>query len=220
MKTNRDLLVSLLAQNPDTPPEELATRILAMIDQHQRREIAALGSPFMALTTLLQYAQWTISDESPGHHPTMPSAVAAAKGALLALSRGFLGQELDTSVAAPSVSLMLRSEDERKDAATFLVRAMLIAGFAKDRIRVTDPVTVNPFVAVPIDGPEALLGGLVEVYDAVFGIEPNSEPDVYADYDELVRLGRLLDDCITMVRASLSAGDVKAADSVTEQKIG
>lgn len=35
-----------------------------------------------ACRDILPYLRWTISDESPGHHPTMPSAVAAFQAAL------------------------------------------------------------------------------------------------------------------------------------------
>lgn len=35
-----------------------------------------------AMRRILPYLEWTISDESPGYHPTMPSAVAAFKDAL------------------------------------------------------------------------------------------------------------------------------------------
>lgn len=35
-----------------------------------------------AMKRILPYLIWTISDESPGYHPTMPSAVAAFKAAL------------------------------------------------------------------------------------------------------------------------------------------
>jgi len=31
---------------------------------------------------LLPYLNWTISEESPGYHPTLPSAVAAFKEAI------------------------------------------------------------------------------------------------------------------------------------------
>lgn len=37
---------------------------------------------------ILPYLHWTISDESPGHHPTMPSAVGAFEEALSTLSTG------------------------------------------------------------------------------------------------------------------------------------
>lgn len=35
-----------------------------------------------ACTRILPYLRWTVGDESPGHHPTMPSAVAAFQAAL------------------------------------------------------------------------------------------------------------------------------------------
>ena len=41
-----------------------------------------------AVSTILPYLRWTISDESPGHHPTMPSAVAVVEAAARSLSQG------------------------------------------------------------------------------------------------------------------------------------
>ena len=35
-----------------------------------------------AMRHILPYLNWTIGEESPGHHPTMPSAVAAFRAAL------------------------------------------------------------------------------------------------------------------------------------------
>ena len=48
-------------------------------------ELREIGANLDHLDTLLSYARWSISDESPGHHPTMPSAVGQAAGALDAL---------------------------------------------------------------------------------------------------------------------------------------
>lgn len=41
-----------------------------------------VGEVERAARNLLPYARWTIGPESPGHHPTMPSAVAALEQAL------------------------------------------------------------------------------------------------------------------------------------------
>lgn len=35
-----------------------------------------------AAKNIVPYLNWTISDESPGHHPTLPSAIAAFENAL------------------------------------------------------------------------------------------------------------------------------------------
>lgn len=40
-----------------------------------------------AAERITPYLRWTISEESPGYHPTMPSAVAAFDAALRALSQ-------------------------------------------------------------------------------------------------------------------------------------
>lgn len=45
----------------------------------ERRKVVALEQ---AGRRILPYLTWTISPESPGHHPTMPSAVAALKAVL------------------------------------------------------------------------------------------------------------------------------------------
>jgi hypothetical protein len=39
-----------------------------------------------AMRRIVPYLDWTIGNESPGHHPTMPSAVAAFKAALASIT--------------------------------------------------------------------------------------------------------------------------------------
>lgn len=41
-----------------------------------------LDGDLKPLQTLIQYCDWTVGPESPGHHPTMPSAIGAARAAL------------------------------------------------------------------------------------------------------------------------------------------
>lgn len=57
-----------------------------------------------ACMRILPYLRWTISDESPGHHPTMPSAVAEFEAALTApgattKSDGAASNDIDTCIA-------------------------------------------------------------------------------------------------------------------------
>lgn len=52
---------------------------------HTAEPLTARVQKLMAATaSLVQYGEWTIGSESPGHHPTMPSAVYAARDALSA----------------------------------------------------------------------------------------------------------------------------------------
>jgi hypothetical protein len=48
-------------------------------------ELERLRCVEKAARGILPYAEWTIGDESPGHHPTMPSAVASLVSALAAV---------------------------------------------------------------------------------------------------------------------------------------
>jgi hypothetical protein len=51
------------------------------------RLIAAAPQLLSSLKTLVTYGRWTIGPESPGHHPTLPSAVSQAE-ALIAMTEG------------------------------------------------------------------------------------------------------------------------------------
>ncbi len=46
----------------------------------------AVSKALADLGALFKYARWTISTESPTHHPTMPSAVAQAEAALAVIA--------------------------------------------------------------------------------------------------------------------------------------
>ena len=209
---------------------ELAARIARAIDLHERREIAAMGSPFMALTSLIQYADWTISDESPGYHPTMPSAVAAAKGALRGLARGLMGMELDPSIDVPLVTMPLPSEDtvlneteiaERKAVGTAMVRALLAAGFTRDKLRVNPDLIAADLIGNPLSEDEVLLDKLLTVEQEVFGLKAGDCPEPFADYDRACELNRMLSFCTTALRNRVQAGygrvpDVAEAATLTD----
>jgi len=59
------------------------------------------------LATLLKYARWTISAESPTHHPTMPSAVAQAEFALAVIAAA-----LSAPVAGDDAGMRVSYHDE------------------------------------------------------------------------------------------------------------
>ena len=200
---------------------ELARSLTRAIDLFERREIAALGSPFMALTSLIQYAEWTISVESPGYHPTMPSAVAAAKGALRSLSRGLNGQDLDAPDSLPLVSMPLMSEGgalgedeiaERKAVGTAMVRALLAAGFSKDELRVNPALINAELVGNPLSEDEVLLNKLLTVEQEVFGLKAGDCPEPFADYDRAGELNRMLTFCTTAIRNRIQAGYGRVPD--------
>ena len=44
-----------------------------------------------AMRDIKPYLEWTVSDESPGHHPTMPSAVGAFLDAFAKLEASHVG---------------------------------------------------------------------------------------------------------------------------------
>lgn len=54
---------------------------LAVEDAEARATVLAglLRKGLTELDRLVQYGDWTVSDESPGHHPTLPSAVVGAR---------------------------------------------------------------------------------------------------------------------------------------------
>mgnify|MGYP000571904566 CR=1 FL=1 len=200
-----------------------ADAILRFIDQHERREIARLGPPFMALVTLIQYAEFTVGPESLFHHPTMPSAVAAAKTALRRLHWAINGTEIELGRKGRVPTIVLGSpvdeEDmtpeqiaERDREGARLVRALWAAGFAKDSLRVNPShVDVNLLAEGPSED-ERLLATLLEVQEAVFGLTPGSEPDIYADDERLSAMERKMAEATSTLRERIiAAGERQAA---------
>lgn len=61
----------LCTDEDDSVPREANTEIKELRIEIRRKDKAA--------RSIIPYLDWTISDESPGHHPTMPSAVAEFK---------------------------------------------------------------------------------------------------------------------------------------------
>lgn len=62
-------------------PDEIAANVIAgalnrrlAAEQRLREQVESLAR---ACRNVKPYLEWTISPESPGHHPTMPSAVGA-----------------------------------------------------------------------------------------------------------------------------------------------
>lgn len=173
MTTHANLIARMIrdAENAgETDVNKTAATIARAIDQIERREIAALGSPFMALVTLIQYADWTIGPESLGHHPTMPSAVSAAKVALRSLRRGLMGSELDPPKAGPVISFGYDVDDEtRAKIGEAVVLALTACGFAKDGIR----QTVTPEIGAAMARTEQALTNW-QMIEALRGPEGNS----------------------------------------------
>lgn len=118
-RSKSEVIAGIIAEHQPAPDKiapdwkaKAGADIMRFLDQAERREVAALGDPFVALMTLIQYADFTIGPDSPCHHPTMPSAVAAAKGAMRSLYRGFRGMEFDPAKPGPKISFGGDMDDE------------------------------------------------------------------------------------------------------------
>lgn len=83
-----DIDVLILAGGAD-----LAGNIVE-IEAENARLLADNASLREALALLIKYADWTVSDESPGHHPTLPSAIGVARAALAGHEHAETGEPL------------------------------------------------------------------------------------------------------------------------------
>jgi len=105
---NLAILLCGIYDNPDQEneddtgwtPDAVAgcDEVLAAIRAHYAPAAALLSAQAVmleearkAMRDIKPYLEWTVSDESPGHHPTMPSAVGAFLDAFAKLEASHVG---------------------------------------------------------------------------------------------------------------------------------
>jgi hypothetical protein len=132
-----------------------------------------------ALKRIIPYLDWTISGESPGHHPTMPSAVAAFKDALSALE-----PQQEEPVAWRDLALQF--DNHRIDCLSMLRYAVRnIEEYATVRDILREPLySLKAFLAKPPLGGEAVLANRIEAL-----AHPTTQQPV-AITDEMVERGK------------------------------
>ena len=127
----------------------------------------------------LEYAILGMQNSSYEIEPWTPADSVAWLKAMAWDLRGNVEEETERAILAQTLSPEQIAERDREGAR--LVRALWAAGFAKDSLRVNPShVDVNLLAEGPSED-ERLLATLLEVQEAVFGLTPGSEPDIYAD---------------------------------------